>query len=628
MQRETQWKVADPHPDAAELGRRLKVSALVAQVLLNRGISDPQIAADFLQPSLHHLHPPEKIAGLTVAAGRIAAAIARGEPIVIYGDYDVDGITATAILWHAIRLLGGWVSYYIPHRLDEGYGLSSEAIEQLAAGGARLIVSVDCGITAIEPAQAAARCGVELIITDHHEWKQQESDASAGGHEDSGVPMLPTCAAIVHPRLAGADGIAYPNPYLCGAGVAFKLAWGIGQAVVGTARVTAEFRSFLVEATGLAALGTIADVVPLVGENRVLAYFGLGGLKKSQLTGIQALIESASLGGRAIDSYDVGFTLAPRINACGRMGHAGLAVELLTDASPTRAMEIATFLDSQNRQRQTMERQILATAMEMVESRGLCQPDNRAVVLYNKDWHAGIIGIVASRIVEATGRPTILIAMNGEIGQGSGRSIAGFHLAKALNACSSYLVSHGGHEMAAGLKVLPDRVDQFVAAFGEYARQRIEPDMMIPTLQLDGEATLSQLTDGLVRDLNRLEPFGHGNRTPIFRVSDVTVAGPPRIVGKDGRHLQLTVRQTGSTSSPRAGSMNSPQAGSLIKCIAFGQAESTSWLKSGARIDIAGEPTRNEYNGRVSVEFKVKGLRAASVGEEENISRRGAKAQS
>jgi single-stranded-DNA-specific exonuclease len=585
--------VREAHPDAAELGRRLKVSGLVAQVLLNRGISDPQRAADFLQPSLHHLHAPEKIAGLTLAAGRIAAAIASGEPIVIYGDYDVDGITATAILWHAIRLLGGRVSYYIPHRIDEGYGLGAEAIEQLAADGAKLIVSVDCGITAIEPANVAARCGVELIITDHHEWKRKP--AGSDGHDEAGIPELPVCAAIVHPRLAGVDGTAYPNPNLCGAGVAFKLAWGIGQAVGGGARVGAEFRAFLVEATGLAALGTIADVVPLVGENRVLAYFGLGGLKKSQLTGIQALIESASLGGRAIDSYDVGFTLGPRLNACGRMGHARLAVELLTEAAGPRAMEIATFLESQNRERQALEKQILASALEMVASRGLCEPDNRAVVLHSRQWHAGVIGIVASRIVEATGRPTILIAMNDEIGQGSGRSIPGFHLAAALDACSGYLVSHGGHEMAAGLKVLPGRVDEFAAALRDYARQRIDLEMMVPTLGLDATATLGQMNEGVVRELDRLEPFGVGNRAPMFCVPGVTVAGPPRVVGKDGRHLQLTVKQ----------------GTSMMKCIAFGHAEATTWLKSGSRIDLAGEPMVSDFNGRRSVEFKVKDLCAA-----------------
>ncbi len=593
------WKIADPHPEAAEFARRLKVSPIVAQVLLNRGISDVQMAADFLQPSLNHLHAPEKIGGLSAAAGRIAAAIGRSEPIVVYGDYDVDGITATAILWHAIRLLGGKVSYYIPHRIDEGYGLSAEAIEQLAAEGAKLIVSVDCGITAIEPANAAKRRGVELIITDHHEWKRKANGNGEAGnaerHDDDDEPELPACAGIVHPRLKGAAGAVYPNPNLCGAGVAFKLAWGIGQAVNGGTRVGDEFRSFLVEATGLAALGTIADVVPLVGENRVIAYFGLGGLKKSQLTGIQSLIESASLGGRAIDSYDVGFKLGPRLNACGRMGHARMAVEMLTEASPQRAMEIATFLESQNRERQSTEQQILAGAMEMVASRGLCEPEQRAVVLYSKDWHAGVIGIVASRIVEATGRPTLLIAMNGDIGQGSGRSIAGFHLAKALNACSSYLVSHGGHEMAAGLKVLPDRVDEFAQAFGDYARERIDLDMMMPTLRLDAVLPLSQMTEALVRELNRLEPFGVSNRGPLFSVLDATVAGPPRVVGKEGKHLQLNVRQ--GTAS--------------IKCIAFGKADAVSWLKSGTHIDLAGEPMISEYMGRLSVEFKVKDLREA-----------------
>ena len=323
MQRPKRWNIAEPHAAAQELATKLKASPLLAQVLLNRGIGEAADCATFLRPSLKHLHDPFSIANLRKAAERIAKAIRDKEKIVIYGDYDVDGITATSILWHAITVFGGIVEFYIPHRIDEGYGLNSEAIGQICEQGAKLIVTVDCGVTAIEQAKVACERGVDLIITDHHEWKmrtedsglrteQNNSSGSASSSQSSVLspqssPDLPDCFTIVHPRLGDA---AYPNPHLCGAGVAFKLAWGIGLAMSGGDRVGEEFRNFLVEATALAALGTIADVVPLVGENRVLAHFGLGGLKQTRLRGLLALIDSAGLTGQKLDSYDVGFKLA------------------------------------------------------------------------------------------------------------------------------------------------------------------------------------------------------------------------------------------------------------------------------------------------------------------------------
>ncbi len=361
MYRSKRWKLDPPNAAAGELAERLRVSPIVGQLLLNRGISDFENAQAFLRPSLLALADPNLLPGLTDAAQRIAGAIRDREKIVIYGDYDVDGITATSILWHAITLLGGVVETYIPHRIDEGYGLNAEALGQIVDAGAKLIVTVDCGITAIEPARIARERGVDLIVTDHHQW-----------HGDP--PMLPDCRGVVHPRLKGG---AYPNPHLCGAGVAFKLAWGIGQAIGGAVRVSESFRGFLVEATALAALGTIADVVPLVGENRVLAHFGLSGLAASKLTGIRALIESTALTGKSLDTYDVGFLLAPRLNACGRLGHAALAVEMLTTAGEARAREIAVYLEGQNRARQAVEKQILEQALAQIESNGWGENKNR-----------------------------------------------------------------------------------------------------------------------------------------------------------------------------------------------------------------------------------------------------------
>jgi single-stranded-DNA-specific exonuclease len=576
MYRPKRWEISPQQPAAEELAARLKISPLIAQILLNRGIENFDEAQAFLRPNLLALIEPALLPGLPAAADRIAKAIRDHEKIVIYGDYDVDGITAVSILWHAITLLGGEVGTYIPHRIDEGYGLNAEALQQIIDGGAKLIVTVDCGITAVEPAKIARQRGVDLIITDHHQW-----------HGDP--PDLPDCFAIVHPRFPGAAAV-YPNPHLCGAGVAFKLAWGIGKAVCGEARVSESFRGFLIEATALAALGTIADVVPLVGENRVLAHFGLSGLQQSKLTGIRALIESATLTGKNLDSYHVGFLLAPRLNACGRLGHAALAVEMLTTATAEKAREIAVYLESQNRARQAVEKQILEQALAQIETNGWGNDGHRALVLAAAGWHPGVIGIVASRIVDRFHRPVVMIALTEGHGQGSARSIPGFHLARALESCAEYLVAYGGHEMAAGLKIESNRVDDFRAAFQNYAASVVTDEMLIPQLRLECIADLSQITEALVNDLERVGPFGHGNRRPLLCLEKATVAAPPRRVGKTGDHLQLMVKQNGRT----------------IRCIAFQSADLIDRLSPDTAVRLAVEPCINDFNGRRTVELQVK----------------------
>jgi len=577
--RSQRWSVAPEHPAAADLAGRLKVSPILAQALLSRGLAEPDECRSFLQPNLKSLHEPHLIPGILRAAERIAVAIREKQRVIIYGDYDVDGITATTILWHAIKLLGGNVCYYIPHRVDEGYGLNSAAIAQIIEQGAQLIITVDCGITAIEPAQVAADRGVDLIITDHHHWHE--------GH-------LPNCHSVVHPRLPVEGQAAYPNPHLCGAGVAFKLAWQTALAHNGQSRVSAEFREFLIDAMALAALGTIADVVPLVGENRVLAHFGLTGLRASKLTGIRALIASASLSGLKLDSYDVGFKLAPRLNACGRMGHAALAVKMFTEATPEEAAEIAAYLETQNRARQSLERDIVSQAIAQLEERQFAPEKDFAIVLGSEKWHAGVIGIVAARLVEKYCRPTVMVAFTDDTGQGSARSIPGFHLAGALSACGEHLVAHGGHEMAAGLKVRRENFDAFRDAFADHARRNIQPAMMIPQLNLDAAVNLGQLSEALVNDLHRLGPFGNGNVRPLFCFRDIQIAAPPRVCGKESKHLQIMIRQ----------------GNARMKCIAWGQADLAGQLKTGTPIELAAEPTINDFSGFRSVELVVKDLRA------------------
>ncbi len=581
------WTIPDPDPRAADLASHLKVSTVTAQVLLNRGLADPEAARAFLQPTLRQLHDPSLLAGLDVASERVARAVRDKQKIVVYGDYDVDGITATAILWHALRVLGGDVHYYVPHRLEEGYGLNAEAVSEICDGGAGLIVTVDCGVTAVGPATVARERGVDLIVTDHHE--------IAG--LDEGRPVLPDCVAVVHPRLPGANGQPYPNPHLCGAGVAFKLAWGIGKAVVGADRVGETYKAFLVEITALAALGTIADVVPLVGENRALAAFGLKGLEKSKLTGIRALVASAGLTGKTVEAYDVGFKLGPRLNAAGRMGHAKLAVEMMTDASAERAREVADYLEGQNRDRQATERAILAEAIQQAEELGCDRDDCRGVVLAGPGWHAGVVGIVASRIVERFGRPAVLLAVNGGQAHGSGRSVGGFHLAKALESCHDLLDTHGGHEMAVGLRLRADRVEDFRAAFCAYAGRHLTADQLLPEVKLEVSARLPQVTLALVGDLARMGPFGMGNRRPLVCCRGVELAGPTRRVGRESAHLQMQVKQGGTT----------------LSCIAFNADPALDALRPGDRVDLAVEPEANTYNGYTTVKLKVEDVRTAGA---------------
>jgi len=606
MHRPKRWNLIPPQPTAQELAGRLKTSPLLAQVLLNRGVKEVQDCQDFLRPSLKCLHDPFAIPNLRKASERLARAVRDKQKIVIYGDYDVDGITATAILWHAIRVLGGNCDFYIPHRIEEGYGLNADALKQLCDGGAQLIITVDCGITAIEQAKVARDRAVDLIVTDHHEIVEEDKGTAHGTPDLAPLspgplvplssPALPDCYAVVHPRL-GADAAAYPNPHLCGAGVAFKLAWGLGLAMTGGNRVSEVFRGFLLEATALAALGTIADVVPLVGENRVLAHFGLSGLKASRLAGIRALIASAGLTGEKLDSFHVGFLLAPRLNASGRMGHARLAVEMLTTDDREKANQIASYLEQQNRQRQAIEREILAQAMTQIGDEGWDADGKCAIVLGNESWHAGVIGIVASRIVDRFHRPTIMVALSNGHGQGSGRSIAGFHLARALEACAEHLEAFGGHEMAAGLKVRTDKFADFRDSFCAHAGRLVRGDMLAPELQIDALAELPQISPALVNDLQRLGPFGHGNRRPLLCFRGLEIASLPRRVGRTGDHLQLSVHQDQR----------------LIKCIAFGYGSLYERLQVGTKIDLAVEPILNEYNGHVSVELEVKDVQFPGI---------------
>src|SRR4030042_3417687 len=384
-----QW-VIEPADDRCErLAKSLKVSPLLAQILINRGIIDSEEASVFLRPKLTELIDPARMPGISPAVQRIKQAITNKEKITVYGDYDVDGISGVAILWQVCTILGAEVDYYIPHRIDEGYGLNAEAVGTLAKSGSKLLVTVDCGVTAFHSAEMAAQLGRDLVIPDHHQLD----------------PKLPRAAAIVHPGLEE----SYPNQDAAGAVVAFKRAWAIANEFNPGRRLEPGLREFMLSATSLAAMGTVADIVDLRGENRILTSYGLKALPDCKLSGIEALIETAGLTGPSRDSFHIGFRLAPMLNAAGRMGHARLAVELLTSDSPIRSMQIAEYLKEQNSQRQQCERKIFKQACEIIVERDMNHPDRKSIVLASENWHTGVIGIVASRIVDKYYRPPIMI---------------------------------------------------------------------------------------------------------------------------------------------------------------------------------------------------------------------------
>ncbi|MHC4754015.1 MAG: single-stranded-DNA-specific exonuclease RecJ, partial [Planctomycetota bacterium] len=416
-----QWHILPTDQRTEDLADSLKISPILAQILLNRGITDKHAGNVFLRPKLTELIPPEKMPGVRKAVARVKQAVENKQKITVYGDYDVDGITGVAILWQILTMLGADVDYYIPHRIDEGYGLNKEAVESLAKAGTELLITVDCGVTAVESAKLAQNLGMELIITDHHQFDDE----------------LPQAVAIVHPALEE----SYPNQDSSGAMVAYKLGWAIANEFNPGQRLEPALRDFMINATTLAAMGTIADVVDLRGENRILTSYGLSSLPSCNLHGIRALIETAGLTGKGLDSFHIGFRLAPMLNAAGRMGHARLAVELLTTDSQMRSIRITDYLKGQNEQRRRCEQKIVKHACQIINDRHLNHPDRKTIVLAEDDWHTGVIGIVASRIIDKYYRPTIIINTSSGIAQGSGRSIEGFDILKAVKTCSKHLKS-------------------------------------------------------------------------------------------------------------------------------------------------------------------------------------------
>ena len=555
---------------------------LVQRILAARGLFDAADIQRFCTPRLTDLCDPELIPGIEAAAARLLDALRNDELIVIYGDYDVDGITATAILYHTLRSINpaARVQSYVPHRLDEGYGLNADSLGQLHKQGAQVVITVDCGITAIEEAQLANELGLDLIITDHHNVPPDSA--------------LPAALAIVHPSLPGSQ---YPFAELCGAGVAFKLAWRLATMWCGSPRVSEALQQNLLDMLPLAALGTIADVVPLVGENRVLASFGLRLIKQTPIVGLRALIEASDLMGEHIDCEKVGFVLGPRLNACGRMGHAAQAVRMLTDADADEASEIAGRLAKLNRERQQIQRKIIEQAEALAETSGMTVEDRRIIVLAHPDWHPGVVGIACSRLVEKYGRPTILMQDQGDVCRGSARSIDGYSIHDALAACAQHLQSFGGHDAAAGLTLSTDALVHFTKDITAHALANISIEQLTPPLSIDCDASLHELDLNTVNQLATLSPFGRGNRRPTLRVRGTVLAEPPKQMGAHGQHLQLRLRQDAAVGRRQ------------VRSVWWSAGQLACDLASGMRLDVAIEPKVNTWQGRVSVEAEVRDVR-------------------
>lgn len=572
------------------LRRAADIPAVVAELLVCRGVTDPAAAKSFLAPKLTALHDPDLLPGCGRAAQRISDAIASKRRITVYGDYDVDGISGTAVLWLCLKLLGAEVGYYVPHRADEGYGLNGEAIRTLAAERTELLITVDCGIASVEEAAIARELGVELIVTDHHE----------------PGPRLPEAAAIVHPRLPVGE---YPFGALSGSGVALKLAWALCQQASGAKRVAPRMKDFLVQAVGLAALGTIADVVPLVDENRVLVRHGTESLANAPTPGLTALMNVAKIAPRKhsdgkmrLDAEDVAFQLAPRINAAGRLGQPQLAVELLVTDRPERAEELAQYIDGLNATRRTIERSIQLAATK--QAKELFDPvEDAALVLADHGWHPGVIGIVAGRLAEKYHRPVVLISWDKagvRPGTGSARSVPGFNLHAALADCGEYLLAHGGHAAAAGLRIEEHQLANFRAAFCELADARIPHDQRVAEIFIDVEAPLSAFTLEAARHVERLAPFGHGNSRPLLCTTGVTLAGPPKPLGSGGHHLAMTLSQHDVA----------------LRAVAFGGGEWADELAAvDGPLDVAFRPVINHFRGRQSVELHLVDWRPSGSGD-------------
>jgi single-stranded-DNA-specific exonuclease len=556
-----------PEPDAAAVERlqqELRLPWAICRLLATRGLGEPDEAKAFLRPRLDHLHEPQSLADLDRAVERLSRALRDQETILVHGDYDVDGICSTTLMVRTLRILGGTAVPFIPNRLTDGYDLSAAGVRAAKAAGATLVVTCDCGTSAHAPIADLQASGIDVIVTDHH---------LPGG-------PLPAAFAVLNPKRPGCPS---PDKDLAAVGVAFKLAMALTIALGGN-------QNEVLKMLDLVALATVADVAPLRGENRVLVRYGLKLLNDPKRAGVRAMIRAAGLEGRALTAGRIGFILAPRLNAAGRLGSALRGVELMLAESDAVANPIARELEELNATRQEIDRATLERARELVLQMDLSS--TYGIVLAEEGWHPGVIGIVASRIVEEFGRPTVLVALDRGEGKGSGRSISAFDLHSGLAKCKDLLLRFGGHRSAAGVTVAAERVPEFAARFNEVAASQLTHDDLVPELRVDLELPFDRADAELETLLRYMEPCGMGNPSPLFVARGVTVAAPPRVVGKDG--LKLTLKANGRE----------------LVALGWGMAPRAPEIEAGMMIDIAFRLELDEYRGETRLQARLADFRA------------------
>jgi single-stranded-DNA-specific exonuclease len=559
------WKPAAP-PDERVVDRltaELRLPPLVSHLLAARGYGDLAAARDYLRPRLDHLHAPGLMLGMDAAVARLSQAITRRETILVHGDYDVDGICSSTIMVRVIRHLGGVAVPFVPHRMTDGYDLGDAGVNAALRENAGVVLTCDCGTSAHDAIDRLNAAGIDVIVSDHH------------------LPSrpVPSCVAVLNPRQPGCE---YPDKDLCAAGVAFKLSLALLKAMGGSENVALRHLD-------LVALATIADVAPLRGENRALARYGLKMMRETSHVGLRALIEAAGLAGTSLTAGRIGFVLAPRLNAAGRVGHAMRGVELLLSTDVAECNRLARDLEELNKARQEIDRETLAQARTMAERLDLDQV--YGVVLAGVGWHPGVIGIVASRLVEDLARPVMLVALEGALGKGSGRSTARFDLHAGLTACSDLLERYGGHKAAAGITVAADKVEAFATRFNEVARARLTPDDLVPELRIDLEVSADDVTLDLETLLRYFEPYGVGNPAPTLAIRGARLLGSPRSVGQGGLKLRIA-----SSRGP-------------LEALGWGMAERATEFSDGDTVDIAFRLEHDTYMGESKVVARLCDIR-------------------
>ncbi|MCW8141081.1 MAG: single-stranded-DNA-specific exonuclease RecJ [Planctomycetota bacterium] len=586
------WVLPERAAAAADLARRLGVSPVTADLLLRRGYADEGPAREFLEPTLSRLLDPEGLPGMQAGADRLAAAVRAGEKVLLFGDYDVDGTTGAVVLHEVLTALGGQVEVHIPDR-GEGYGLNAPRLERAAAEGVRVVVSIDNGIAALDEAELLAARGIDLVVADHHTMGER----------------LPRAAALIHPRLPGST---YANPHLCGAGVAFKLAWAVAARLGANGKPTRAMADVLLRCLAFVALGTVADVVPLVGENRVIVRFGLKALRARVLPGVDALLEVGKVTDD-VGTHEVAFRLAPRLNAAGRMGVARRAFDLLVTRDAAQARALARELDEENDRRRAVQDEVFRAACAAVEAAyGSAPLRAPGIVVWGEGWPHGVVGIVAAKLTETYSRPALVAGVEGGVAKGSGRTCGGVDLLASLEPARGLFQRMGGHQAAVGFTADPARLEAVRGAFeagiaaslglaadtpGAEVAARLEGYEVVA----DAEVRLEEVSRQLVDELERLSPFGAGNAEPLFAARAVTLAGEPRPMGKKNEHLAFHVRQ----------------GDHVFRAVAFSRPELVQTLRERARpgpggpaaFDLAFRPRLNRWNGEARLELELKAIR-------------------